>query len=309
VTQVALSVVVLLASDTLPGPVDITHVCGCLDALLNQKDAPNMEVIVPYRADAAEVAGLAEVFPAVTFLGAGDEACRKPAAGGHRHHQALRSRALAHAAGEVVGLLEDFARPNPRWCAEAVAAVQGGYAAVGGAIDNDIDRGLNWAVYFCDFGKYQPPVRDGPSGFASDANAAYRRAALERIRPVWEQAFDEPNVNAALIAAGEQIGLSARLLVYEHRAGLRLSPALRERVIWARSFASHRMRGAGRVRRTAFAALTPLLPFALTLRIVANVLRKRRATRPLVRALPFIALLTVAWSWGEFLGYVTGQAD
>ena len=55
--------------------------------------------------------------------------------------------------------------------------------------------------------------------------------------------------------------------------------------------------------------MTPLLPFVLTARIVATVLRKRRSTHPLLRALPYIALLTTAWSWGEFVGYVTGQAD
>ncbi len=35
-----------------------------------------------------------------------------------------------------------------------------GYAAIGGAIENGINRPLNWAVYYCDFGL--PRARPAP---------------------------------------------------------------------------------------------------------------------------------------------------
>ena len=37
------------------------------------------------------------------------------------------------------------------------------YAAIGGAIENGVDRPLNWAVYYSDFGRYQNPFQSGES--------------------------------------------------------------------------------------------------------------------------------------------------
>ena len=86
-------------------------------------------------------------------------------------------------------LLEDHARPDAHWAANVVAAHRQTHAAVGGAIENGIDRALNWAVYYCDFGKYQNPVPAGETPFASDANTTYKRAELESVRSVWGDAF------------------------------------------------------------------------------------------------------------------------
>ena len=73
---------------------------------------------------------------------------------------------------------------------------------MGGAIENSIDRPLNWAVYFCDFLRYQTPLPDGESALASDANVSYKRTALQAIQPVWRDVFHETSVNAALRARG-----------------------------------------------------------------------------------------------------------
>jgi hypothetical protein len=57
-----------------------------------------------------------------------------------------------------------------------------------------------------------------------------------------------------------------------------------------------------------FAAICPLLPAVLVLRLFRNVLRKRRNRAAFLRALPFILLLTSVWSFGELVGYLTGRA-
>src|SRR5690606_26362321 len=106
---------------------------------------------------------------------------------------------------------------------------------VGGAIENGLDHPLNWAVYYCDFGRYQNPVPAGETPYASDANVTYKRADLERVRPVWEGAFREVVVNGALKSEGRGIALDPRIVVYQHRRGLNLATALRERFVWGRS--------------------------------------------------------------------------
>lgn len=303
-----LSVVVVEVSDTV-GRRDLSHLAGCLNALERQVDPPPMEVLVPYHAStgAAGFEGLKERFPGVAFLPIHD--LRSPAAAGSReHHDELRARGLAKARGDLVGLLEDHARPDPRWCARAVEAHEGPWSAVGGAIENDVERPLNWAVYFCDFYRYLNPVPAGDAERVSDANVVYRRADLEAIRPVWETSFNEPAVNGALAARGARLALDPRLVVHQHRVGLTLTDALGERFVWGRSYAAGRAPTLGTGRRILVTALSPALPPLLLVRMAAAIRRKGRGGIPFLRALPLTALLTAAWSAGEAVGTITGRA-
>jgi hypothetical protein len=302
-----LSVVVVIVSDTTRAGGDTSHLDGCLDALERQVDAPPMEIIVPYHSRTRGVEGRRR-FPGVRFLRADDLRSVTETGGSREHHDELRARGLAVARGEIIALLEDHARPDPHWCARIVEEHRQPFAAIGGAIENGIDRPLNWAVYFCDFGRYQNPIPSGASPFASDANVSYKRAALEAIRPTWERVFHETAVNSALTARGETIALSPEVIVRQYRAGLRLRDALRERFIWGRSYAASRAELAGGARPWLYAALSPALPGLLLSRMASNVLRKRRHRGAFLRAFPLTAVLTVSWSLGELAGYVTRRA-
>jgi hypothetical protein len=216
---------------------------------------------------------------------------------------------MATASGEIIGLLEDHGRPDPHWCAQILEAHRQGYAAIGGAIENGIDRPLNWAVYFCDFYRYQNPVPEGESPFVSDANVAYKRSALESIRLVWQETFQETAVNEALASRGQVLALSPKLIVYQHRSNLRLGSALKERLIWGRSYAVSRSQRAGGLKRAIYAALSPLLPVVLLWRMTASVSKKRQDLRAFFKVLPLTAVLLGSWSLGELLGYVTARPD
>jgi hypothetical protein len=204
-----------------------------------------------------------------------------------------------------VGLLEDHELPDPGWCASVAAAHRGPHAAVGGAIENGIDRALNWAVYYCDFGKYQNPVPAGPAPFASDANVTYKRDDLERVRSCWQDSFREVVVNGALESAGRTIVLDPRIIAYQNRRGLSLGTAIHERFVWGRSYAATRRSLLTLPKRCVYAALSPLLPAVLLLRM-ARTARERGSFGTFVRAMPLIGLLLVTWSAGEGIGYLFG---
>jgi hypothetical protein len=304
-----LSVVVVIVSDTTAARCGTSHLSGCLHALQEQVSPPSMEVIVPHHLQVDGIEDLRREFPNVRFLPVADLRTFHGLGKANReHHDELRARGMRAARGEIIGLLEDHARPDPNWCQEVVAEHEKGYAAVGGAIENGIDRALNWAVYFCDFGKYQNPVPAGESGFASDANVAYKREALEAIRTTWSDVFREPRVNHALMERGEKIALSPRVVVSQYRAGLLLGSALHERYVWGRSYAAARSAELG-PRRLVLALLSPVLPPMLLLRMWRNNLRKGRATGAFLKALPVTALLLVSWSAGEFAGYLMGEPE
>jgi len=228
--------------------------------------------------------------------------------GGREHHHELRARGLAFARGKIIGLLEDHAIADPNWCARVIAAHGKPYAAIGGAIENKVDRALNWGVYFCDFYRYQNPVPEGPSYIASDANVSYKRSALEAIGPVWREIFHETAVNAALSSRRETIALSPGMVVYQNRTGLDWPAAWKERSVWGRSYAATRCHLMGTGARLVHAALSPVLPAVLTLRIGQSAFNKGH-TGDFLKALPAIVLLTIAWSLGELTGYLTARAN
>lgn len=303
------SVVVVVVGDSNTGRSGANHLHGCLNSLARQSGAPPLEVIVPHHHKVTGLDELRQRFPKVTFLPCDDLKTFTGRGGSREHHDELRARGIAASRGEIVALLEDFDRPAAGWAAAMWEAHRQRVAGVGGAIDNELDRLLNWAVYFCDFGKYQNPIPAGETLLASDANVSYKRSALEAIRPVWQDCYREPAVNGALHARGDRLTLCPAAVVNQQRLELRFFPALRERFIWGRSFAGSRPQTRVALLRFVYAILAPLLPPLLLLRMSFIAIKRRRYLGAFVRALPCTAALTLSWSLGEMVGYVTGTVS
>jgi hypothetical protein len=226
------------------------------------------------------------------------------AAGQHELYDRRRAAGLLASSGDLVAIVEDRGVPHPDWAAAAARLhAELPHAAIGGAIENGWDRALNWAVYFCDFGRYQRPFVAGRRPYVSDVNICYKRRALEQTRSLWEEMYHEPAVNDALVAAGEVLFLTPEMVVDQFRGRLRPMNVLEERLAWGRLFGARRVAGSGRVRRAALAALSPLLPGLLLFRLVRDRLVKRTSLWPFVKALPWTCVLVSAWSLGEASGY------
>jgi hypothetical protein len=300
-----LTVVVTVVSDTSE-EADTSHLMGCLNALRQQVNPPAMEVLVTCDARLRGIKELQERFPEVRFISV-EKLHRVRSGPSREHHDELRGIGIRDSRAPLVALIEDVGRPDPHWCAQLVKEHAQPYAAIGGAMENGIDRTLNWAVYFGDFGRYQNPIPRGPSVYVSDANVCYKREALQRVADAWANSYNEARVHAALAERGETLALSPEVIVYQHRLNLHLGAALLERYVWGRSFAAVRVASSTPLQRAVLAVLCPLLPFLLLLRQLQNVLRTKRNRAAFVRALPLTALLDLAWSYGELVGYLTGH--
>lgn len=178
------------------------------------------------------------------------------------------------------------------------------HAVIGGAIDNGIDKPLNWAWYYCDFGRYGSPLEAGPRNYLSDVNVSYKRSALEAARETWRVAYHETEVHKAMQSRGETLFLDPRLVVFQHRPQQSFGSALSERLEWGRVFAETRIRDCSGVRRLAFLLGTPFLPVLLAWRALRHMLRQGRSLGQMLRVLPLIAALLSVWSCGEFVGYI-----
>jgi hypothetical protein len=298
-----LSVVIVIASDTVRRPAHGGYLRGCLRGLREQRDAPALEIVVPHLPGLDGLAALVREFPEVRFLEAVDLP-RLPDGPYRDHHDVLRTRGIRVTTGPLVALLEDHEVPDAHWAARLVSAhMASGHAAVGGAVENGVDRPLNRAVCLCDFARYLNPVPAGPSPVASDVNVAYKRPALDDVSSSWRRRFDERNVHAALIARGHTLALSPEVIVYQRRAGLRAAEALVERFTWGRSYAATRAATWPRARCLLYAAATGALPAVLVARIVTTVVARGRLTLKILAALPWTGVLAIAWSLGECAGY------
>jgi hypothetical protein len=284
----------------------------CLAALSAQTDPPPLEILVPYDDTVGGITSMAARFPDVRFLPMGSVETRRQVSGYAGQHELFdrrRSFGLAAAAGGLIAIVEDRGAPRRDW-AHSLARLHRElpHAVIGGAVDNDCDQPLHWAVFFCDFGRYQPPFDAGPRDYVTDVNVCYKRSAIDATRDLWAQRYHETTVHWALLNAGETLYLTPEPVVDELRAGLRLAGAVRERVTWGRLFAYTRVRNRSLAMRLGAAALTPLLPFILFARQFRLQLAKRAPFGRYLRAAPAMFLLFVAWSAGEMFGYVTGEA-
>ena len=296
-----LSIIVGFSSDTI-APVATAHrLVECLEALTKQIDPPPLEIIVPHHEPVEGLDAAKQRFPQVRFLSSPDVMKQ---VGGREHHDAPRARAIAAAKGELIALLEDHELPDERWAASVVAAHRRPDAGIGGAIENGVDRALNWAVYYCDFGRYENPVPEGETPFASDANITYKRADLEQVRSVWKDAYREVAVNDALRSLGKTISLDPRAIVYQNRVGLTFSAAVRERFSWGRSYAATRSTWLRMPKRLVFATLSPVLPPLLLFRLARRARDRNRHFAKFVMSVPFLVPLLISWSIGETAGYL-----
>ena len=302
------SVVVAIVSDTTGSP-DTTHLEPCLEALVRMPSDSLTEIVVPFYPAVKGISALKVRYPSVNFVEVTDLKTYTGRSGSREHHDELRARGLAVARGEVVALIEDHGIVTPDWSTRLLEAHAGASAAVGGAIENGIDRPLNWAVYFCDFLRYQNPLPEGETAIVSDANVAYKRIALESIRPIWQEIFHEASVTAALRSRGQQIILAPAAVLHQHRLGLRVNSALRERFVWGRSYAATRARLARLSQRAFWAVFAPALPALMMARMTRMAWQKRRTMNAFLKAFPLTCALAVSWSCGEWVGYVTGRAN
>jgi len=278
----------------------------CLNALRPQC-GPDTEILVPYDQWSMDVSSLEAEYPSVRFHRVTDLGlAASPLVPAHTHRLYDRRRAvgLALATGQLVAMTEDHAVPAPDWCVQIRTAHHQPYGAIGGAIENGVDAPLNWAWYYCDFGRYGRPLPAMPSEYVSDVNVAYKRAAVESTRDVWREAYHETSLHWALQAAGEVVFLDPRLIVYQHRPPMTLGAAWRERVEWGHVFAETRAAAAGRKRSVLYAAGTPTLPFLLAIRVYRHMRRQRRGVAQVARVLPLAFLLLTGWALGELRGYI-----
>jgi glycosyltransferase involved in cell wall biosynthesis len=272
----------------------------CLAALLDQDSDLPYEIVVADRCGGAVAGWLAEQpDPRVRSVAA-------PPASSIPH---LRALGMAAARAPLVAILEDHCNVVPGWVRVLVAARRAGHLAIGGAVENGArERAIDWAVFFCEYARFMPPVAGGVVDEITGNNSAYDRPTLEALGIALDQEVWEGFLHAELRRAGVAFYCEPELLVW-HEKQFGFAYFLAQRYHYSRSFAGERLRGASPWRRLAYAVATAGLPPLLAWRLVRTVLAKGGRRRELLRALPFLPPFLLAWAWGEAVGALRGPGQ
>jgi len=268
----------------------------CLDSLRGQGENSDTEIFVATNFSQGVEELMGEEYPHVKY------ACF-PA---ETEVPELRSKGIFNTTGEIVALTEDHCYLSDVWCDEIKKAHEF-YPIVGGSIENKGKQLLAWAVYFHDYGKYMPPIEAGTVDTLSGVNTSYKRTFLNELKDDFRKDFFETFINLKLISEGEQLYLMPSALVYHSKKYK--AKEVRHYFYHGCSYGRMRISGASLTKRMIFALASLILPVLLPLRIANGILKKRRHIKELIFSFPYIVLLMIIWSGGEFCGYLFGGGD
>lgn len=277
---------------------NVKSLADCIDSIVHQPQGDAIEIVI-VGSSKDEISPLFEHFSNIRHLDLS----------GQRSIPELRAMGLQSARGDILAMTEDHCIVDEHWIENIFRAHQSPHLAIGGAVENDaVERLIDWAVFFCEYGRYMSPVVSGPATDLPGPNVSYKRAALDEFRdllapPTWETFW-----HSRLQSRG-YILLSDPQIAVRHRKRFTLRGFLNERFYFARSFAAQRAANSTELRRAMFILGAPFLPPLLLWRIASQVLRKGRRQMELILCLPYIFLFTLSWAWGELIGYAFGPGD
>ena len=126
----------------------------------------------------------------------------------------LRGLGIAQARADLIALIEDDCLVADGWCRAAIAT-GGDCAAVGGSVEpGSYRKPLDWAVYFCEYGRFMLPVPSTPDAPLTGNNVVYSRDALARLPDAVRLDFREAFVHAAWQQSGVPTRVSGSLVVH-----------------------------------------------------------------------------------------------
>ena len=270
----------------------------CLISLKGQGEMPDTEILVVSN----YFTGIKELmegkFPYVKYL------CCSP----RTTVPELRTQGILHTTGDIAALTEDHCVFDSHWCSEIKKAHESSYSIIGGSVENKSNRLWDWAIYFYDYGRYMLPNAPGTVSALSGINVSYKRLLLNKIKPVFQNGFFETFIHLKLTDGGSPLYLMPSAIVY-HNKSYKIKEAFVQSYHHGRSFAGMRTSDASFFKRSIFILGAIILPLLLPLRVALGILKKGRHIKELALSFPYLVLLMISWSYGEFCGYLLGAGD
>lgn len=268
----------------------------CLDAVLNQSRSAPLEVIVVDRCGPERVAQLKKAYPSIQVIAAPGKGCSVPE---------LRRMGVEQASGKIIAIIEEHCLVPNHW----IEAIQNNFlegdAAIGGPIlDHGYTRVQDWVVYFSEYHNYMPPWIGGKRFLLNGANIAYDRQKLNRHLELLGQGYWEIVLHPVLAKEGAFRAVPS--MGAHHSGPFEYGYYLRQRFLLSRVWGGGQRMKTSLKQRLIHLAAAPIFPAFFLGRIAKKVFQSKQYLGKFVTTLPLLVPVALAYTWGEWLGYLFG---
>src|ERR1700704_3266299 len=220
-----------------------------------------------------------------------------------------RNIGVSKATGEIIAFTDADCFVEPGWMhriREAHERIQD--PVIGGAVENgNPESYVGWAHYLAEFSQWMPQATSCNMVEIPTTCLTVKRWIFEKSGPFIEKTYCSDTAFNWTIARYGYRPLFLPSLRVSHTNITKLHALLRRKAFHGTCFA--RVRTAeqkwSRLRRLAYVLVCPALPALLFGRVFLRVIRKKASLARFVRVSPLVLGVLNAWSWGEFLGYLS----
>jgi hypothetical protein len=220
----------------------------------------------------------------------------------------LRAAGFDQSRGPIIAVIEEHCVAADDWIETILATFGPKDSAIGGPMfDDDFRRLRDWVVYFSEYNADIPPWTAGDRGWLNDANAAYGREHLERHRAVLGESYWAAALHPKLVAEGARMKAVPNMVV-RHTGPFDYAYYLRQRYLLSRLWGGTQRDRVSLAERVMHLGAAPIFPAFLLARIAGRVHRSgsARLRARFLRAIPLLLPVLIAYTWGEWLGYLMG---
>lgn len=267
----------------------------CITALKGQQDAL-VEIIVVDRIGGGVLDPLPDEFTDVVVLSCAPDATIPQ----------MRAQGIRKATAPAVSVIEDHVIAPPNWARQFLDALAQGHDVVGGPVENQATETLvDWAAFLCEYSAVLPPLPAGPSDWLPGNNVIYRQDVLARFDHVLDEGKWENRLHDAMREDGVTLIMRPDI-VAGHKMHYTFGLYMSQRYLYSRSYAGARIADTPMSKRLIMGAAAFALPPLVYVRVIRNVVSKRKHLGHLVKSLPMLVPFALAWGAGEIVGYWFG---
>jgi hypothetical protein len=283
-------------------PKQGSHFQGCLQSLTNQQgiSSDECEIIAVAEPSGFDLATVSREFPQVVTIPQ-DGATSLPL---------LHAAGIAAAKGKLVAVTEGHCNFESNWAARAIAHHQKDSAPV---IAGSVEPGeelslLDWALFFCDYGQFLPPLDSGQTHDVPGNNIVFKAPALGEKQRFVGKGFWKTFFCHDLEQHGQKLICKPDLVVSYNRH-LSLGQVIARRYHHGRCFGGMRAAESSFSKRLIYALAGPVLPLLLLYKLCLRMGSKPNYGALFLASLPFSLLCLTTWALGEWLGNLLGASD
>lgn len=216
---------------------------------------------------------------------------------------------IAAARGRIIAVTEVTTTFDTSWVRgilETHASYPRAEFIVGGAVEPSPDGTLTyWAAYFFDYSDFMLPFEEVEAAKLAGTNITWRSGPGTERPDTTEPEFWKTQWVEARRRQGTPVVITPRAVAYSCRSWAPASVA-RLQYHQGRCYGGMRRSSITMGNRLIYTVGMLILPFVLTGRTAATVIRKRRHMAALVASFPMLFVIATAWSLGEMTGYLFG---